>query len=67
MNMKDLPPSGDSDSVRCWTVRVNDQGVVLLLVGGECDFDEVWVRPRVLRDEILYFLYGRFSFGLCGD
>lgn len=67
MNVKDFPLCSGGDRVRCWTVWVDDQRVVLLLVRRKRDFDEVLVCPRVLRDELLYFLYGSFSFGSYGD
>lgn len=53
VNMKDLPMSGGSDSVGCWTVWVDDQRVVLFLVGRKDDFNKVWVRHRVFWDELL--------------
>ena len=63
VDVKDLPLCGGGDSVGCWTVWVDDQGVVLLLVRRKCDFDEVWVCFRVLWNEPPHFLYGSFSFG----
>jgi hypothetical protein len=62
VNVKDLPLNRGGNSVRCQTVWVDDQGVVLLLVRGERDFDEIWVCPRVLRDELLDFLHRSVNF-----
>lgn len=63
VNVKDLPLRSSGDLVRRWKVWVDNQGVVLLLVRRECDFDEVWICTRVLHDEVLYFLDGSFSIG----
>ena len=40
---------------------MDNQSIVVLLLRRKCDFDEVWVRIRVLWDEVLYFLYESFS------
>jgi hypothetical protein len=64
VNVKDLPLSRGGDSVRCRTVWMDYQGVVLLLVRRKCDFDEVWVCLCIFWDEVLDFLDRNVSFGL---
>ena len=64
VNVKDFPPNSGGNLVGCRNVRVDDQGVVLLLVRRNGDFDEVRVCLRVHRHESLDFLHRSFSFWL---
>ena len=62
VNVKDFTLNRGGNLVGCRNVRVDDQCVVLLFVGRECNLDEVRVRLRVLRHESRNFLHGSFSF-----
>jgi len=64
VNVKNFPPNGGGNLVGRRNVRVDDQGVVILLARRKVDFDEVRIRLRVLRHQSLDFLHGSVSFGL---